>query len=71
MMNKNEALEYMRKNIGVRLKLNWWSDYMFMLFDGKKFISGGGETIDLRFLLDGDYEEAKTDDRLLGGLFAL
>jgi len=68
-MSRVEVLVYMQKNIGKRFKLEWWADYMFFFFNGKNYISGGGETIDIHFLLDGEFVEAKDDDRLLGGLF--
>jgi len=69
-MNRAEALEK-AKNEDVRVKLKWWSDYMFIWFDVECncFRSGANEEIDLKFLQDGEFEIALSDDSLLGGLF--
>ncbi len=69
-MNRAEALEK-AKNEDVRVKLKWWSNYMFIWFDVECdcFKSGRNEEIDLKFLMDGEFEIALSDDRLLGGLF--
>ena len=44
---------------------------MFIFYNKDTFMSGGGEEVNLKFLLDGNFIEAKDDDRLLGGLFDL
>ena len=69
-MNRAEALEK-AKNEDVRVKLKWWSDYMFIWFDIECdcFKSGTNEKINLKFLQDGEFEIALSDDSLLGGLF--
>lgn len=68
-MDKTVVIIFMKKNPFKRFKLDWWSDSMFFFYDGKNFISGGKSTIDLEFLKDGNFVEAKDDDMLLGGLF--
>jgi hypothetical protein len=56
-----------------KIKIDWWSSYMYIWYDTKDklFKSGGNEPIDLKLLLDGNYEILPSNDKHLGGLFNL
>lgn len=70
-MTKNEAISFMKNNPGVIVKLDWWTMDMGINFDGNKFVSIPGVTIDTKFLLPGVYLLSDYfNDCELGGLFS-